>query len=739
MKSLKRTGYSRGYALVTVILLITMFVILGVAFMFTSQQNVQQSVAVYETDKHYYAAESAVQVAAQELKAKASIKMRDAINANSFLANYTFTSEIGVGPDAGNARLEETKTLYNNIHGQMKEAIKKAYNEMIVSNILTGTFNGYDIELPVIATDTEWDEVLRFEGLINENDVYNKTTNTLNLPLATPIMDLKAKSGGREVSITVTFDFKHDMSIVDGVGDIFALIMGRGSYAYYKDEGGDEGDTNFYNTEAYWILAAREYLKATTGVLNPPEEEVLNLAMEYFAARDITIDPTIPKDDALATEAGMIYKKYRNFKEAEFWLFSKSICDTLDFYKDLNNTDPDPSKRKAVLELLFGINSLHNYNSLPEFYNSLGIGEGTNNSYYIESDKTMEYPSPFTAMSGIKTEGNFTINGNNTSSGFPSTGNNPAVFNYLEYLYVEGNLTILGNVSCPNLKGVYVGGDLYLGTIFNYDFDRDLKIDHHMDNVMDAHLEARYGVATNNKRMTFKGSTRTGGTRFYVQGNTQIVPSGEQTGDVKDAQIFCMNNITMTLCLADGRDFYGNAVLMSAIGGRTYTDVNDIQGDANNNYNNAIIIAHSNTDTQIGNADMAPQIITYHDLDLLLGSRYYGIYALGTPRSDNGAWAIADGSGNTANLTGLFIGLVSGWQINGGGNKIVVNPGDYVDPEGLIESDFKMFLNQEFANVARPTDMIHPPPVVKIQYPAGIENALSLKSIDSLRETTGID
>jgi hypothetical protein len=67
VKSTINGKQSKGYAMVTVILFITVFVILGMSLLLLSQQNVKQSTEAYLTDKAYYAAESAAQVAAQEL------------------------------------------------------------------------------------------------------------------------------------------------------------------------------------------------------------------------------------------------------------------------------------------------------------------------------------------------------------------------------------------------------------------------------------------------------------------------------------------------------------------------------------------------------------------------------------------------------------------------------------------------------------------------------------------------
>ncbi len=106
-----------GCAMVTVILLITVFVILGMAMLALARRNARESAAVLMAEKSYYAAESAAQVGAQALAAA----LRDAASPPAFasLARADIEAELtrvfGTVAPAG---------TYNGIEGVTFEALK---------------------------------------------------------------------------------------------------------------------------------------------------------------------------------------------------------------------------------------------------------------------------------------------------------------------------------------------------------------------------------------------------------------------------------------------------------------------------------------------------------------------------------------------------------------------------------------------------------------------------------------
>jgi len=194
--------------------------------------------------------------------------------------------------------------------------------------------------------------------------------------------------------------------------------------------------------------------------------------------------------------------------------------------------------------------------------------------------------------------GNLTLNG--TLSGGERAYNGGTGFNNsVEYLFVEGNLTIAGNVCFSNLKEVYVTGNLIISGNNNI-------------------------VAGNSTPELLEGADpptyMISGTNFIV-GGTMSVSSGTTT--VYDCRFYVPQTITI-----EGSSFYGNSVFVAY----SPTGVINInQTGRQSNFN-------------IGNATYVPQFYSgkYINLCAQGSPKYYALMAALDSIDNNGNSTVSD-------------------------------------------------------------------------------------------------
>ena len=203
----------------------------------------------------------------------------------------------------------------------------------------------------------------------------------------------------------------------------------------------------------------------------------------------------------------------------------------------------------------------------------------------------------------VRHVGNLTLNGTLTGSErayIGGTGFNSSV----EYLLVEGNLTIAGNVSFPNLKEVYVTGNLIISGNNNI-------------------------VAGNSTKELIQDSDppsfMISGTNFIV-GGTITMSNGTTTAF--DCRFYASETITI-----EGSSLYGNSVYI-AHGTNGRININQSGRQSNFNIGNV-------TPSTIFNSDYSPQFYAGKDINL---------YAQGAPKY-SAIMAALDSINNNGNST----------------------------------------------------------------------------------------
>lgn len=206
----------RGAALALVLIFMTVMLILGTAMLAGAQYSVAQSRSAAAAEKHYYAAESAAQIAAQML-------LENLGGAVSIVRDEIAPEAVGVTLDAMEAELEDTLLgAYNDV--------KRAIDGM--------AFNGEPVSLGEL--DTNELVIQRESETYDIYDDINEEFITVCIAAVyfeNPALAITATSGGRSVTVSTNAEANLTLTVIRGGTHEVTYGEYYGS-AFYKDTTG---------------------------------------------------------------------------------------------------------------------------------------------------------------------------------------------------------------------------------------------------------------------------------------------------------------------------------------------------------------------------------------------------------------------------------------------------------------------------------------------------------------------
>jgi hypothetical protein len=497
----------KGIAMPTVIFFLTFVVILGTAILVVAQSNAQQSAAVYQADRHYYAAESAVQVAIQEFISRFDtgfLRNDDLVNGMVIQRSYRRGEWDTLTPQQQIDAFAEDRTRIEN---RIRDNVLATYG--------------------IVRNRIEDESIYQF----NHNEQV-RMNNTFEYDIV--FTEPPVRRDGYDYSQT---------NLDDRLRDYVGMVLSQIHLRFTASSGGRE-----VSMEYRIDLVPR----------NPPPDNTPSGVDFNNLGNGLISD----HDKSTGCNAGNTLELYENFIDA--------LNDMMDQVKEMEIDELIPG------DMVTGTSTV--------------TGGTLNNAWFTAAN----FPA---GRNRIVSSGNLTLNG------IPATNANAQ---RLEYLEVNGDLTITGTVNLSNLKGVHVTGCVIINGA------------------------------------TFTG-TSPNGTHFLIEGSTQHANGWTR------AALDVVGSVTIDWC-----HFYvngGNIFILQPGGGDSFTS-NSIFVAAKTPDNKRGMIAigfnsrppTTNGNNTIMNAsnNQIPQFYAEGDLKLYSHNSgnavYRGIFAtlVGSHKNDNG-------------------------------------------------------------------------------------------------------
>ena len=578
----KKTN-SRGTAMLAVLMFITFVLILAVGILALADASVRQSGVLGISDNVFYSMESALQVYMQLVDER--VRTIDILSDSYDTAFSTLDSSTAIA------------TWQSNHLTYIKNQLLTIYND--VKPAASGSLG--------IAIDFYLGDVL-----LNLDDPTSHTPEEL------------AMIGDTRDQIKEEFEriMEEDPALSGSfAGEIWTAVSFYPAKAItYSVTATMGGRTLVANVDSVFTVDPEEASSSRTGDAIPKFGDTLFIKPEGGRGN---------KDDLLkfGTYDGGAY--YKNNNTNVYEALKKNDDGSYDMKEEGTGkvyqweTITQNEKKKAYDGLIIQLKYVISETDALTRDRVLGNIPTTDPRWDLGTNKNAKY---------IKVTGNYTLTGN-----YPN----------LEYLeVVNGNLTISGTVTCPKLRGVFVGGGTGTEAIT---------------------------ISTN---VEFSGNASIGGTKFLTKGRDIKFNTDNKRIRLLNGKFLASGgNVTITVSGGGSADAQSNSMFVATKNG------NANKGKLATTGQNFRMDAYS--------AEQVPQYYAENDLTLYVqnsNASFQGIFATLT---DND---IFNGTVNNGNLTGIFVGNCS--KIATSVRILPFNPAqaNKMLPGGLFDSEGEGFI-----------------------------------------------
>jgi hypothetical protein len=424
---------NRGTALPTAILFITVFVIMASAMLIAASANAMQTAGTMKFGTHYYAAESAAQVAGQELMTlvKADpIPLPGSTDANEFFTNITMFST--------------SNNLITTVNTQLMNKTEAPY-KTISDGFAGKLLNGQPIEL--VSLELRPDTVAKYH---TESSVYY---------LEDPVILVTARSAGVEVTVEVMV--KVDLGSGGGYAYTFAG-------AYYQSKNTGVFNDGLGTSEAVKLQHYNVLMPGLSDLLDDAKDGKDKSGDDQFAWAKLRSGTNVtrtgsgvPNPTTYTSISAAITAS--NAGDALTWTGTDGQSRAFTVRQSMDNITT--SDVRVVLKEAYINNTTHAWNSLQYLYSEAGDASGghsfTNKTINAPSLIGAYFKNPMKDMQTTKIYGNATAGGTNIFLG-NFTGNPPTASTPLQVSQSHMDIKTSGG-ELMNCK-FFVNGNVYINT-----------------------------------------------------------------------------------------------------------------------------------------------------------------------------------------------------------------------------------------------------------------------------------